>query len=219
MVLIGWLRRRWLQVLVHIGALLPLVFLLRDYAQGSFIIDPVKEITTTTGRAALVLLLLSLACTPINTIFGLRRVLRVRRALGLYAFMYAALHFMTFVGLDYAFDFGLLGPAIFDQRFVIVGFAAFLLLLALALTSTRGWQKRLGRKWKRLHMLVYLAGGLVIVHFLWAVKDGREPLRYGILLVLLLAVRVPWVRRTVSNARHKLKRHTRALVQANRSIL
>jgi sulfoxide reductase heme-binding subunit YedZ len=87
--------------------------------------------------------------------------------------MYAALHFMTFVGLDYAFDFGLLGPAIFDQRFVIVGFAAFLLLLALALTSTRGWQKRLGRKWKRLHMLVYLAGGLVIVHFLWAVKDGR----------------------------------------------
>ena len=219
MVLKDWLRRNWLRLLVHIGALLPLFFLLRDHFQGAFIIDPVKEITVTTGRAALVLLLLSLACTPINMIFGFRRALRVRRALGLYAFMYAGLHFMTFVGLDYAFDFGLLGPAIFDQRFVLVGFAALLLLLALAITSTRGWQKRLGRKWKRLHMLVYLAGGLMIVHFLWAVKDGREPLRYGAVLALLLVVRLPWVRRIVSNARHKIKRHTRALVQANRSVL
>jgi sulfoxide reductase heme-binding subunit YedZ len=219
MVLIERLRARWLQILVHIGALLPLFFLLRDYTQGAFIIDPVKEITTTTGRAALVLLLLSLACTPINMIFGFRQVLRVRRALGLYAFMYAGLHFLTFVGLDYAFDFGLLGPAIFDQRFVIVGFAALLLLVALALTSTRGWQKRLGRNWKRLHKLVYLAGGLVIVHFLWAVKDAREPLRYGALLLLLLVVRLPWVRRTITSLRYKLRRQTRRLTQINRSIL
>jgi sulfoxide reductase heme-binding subunit YedZ len=152
-------------------------------------------------------------------IFGFRQVLRVRRALGLYAFMYAGLHFLTFVGLDYAFDFELLGPAIFDQRFVIVGFAALLLLVALALTSTRGWQKRLGRNWKRLHKLVYLAGGLVIVHFLWAVKDAREPLRYGALLLLLLVVRLPWVRRTITSLRYKLRRQTRRLTQINRSIL
>ena len=219
MVLIKRLRARWLQILIHIGALLPLFFLLRDYIQGAFFIDPVKEITTTTGRAALVLLLLSLACTPINMVFGFRQVLRVRRALGLYAFMYAGLHFLTFVGLDYAFDFELLGPAIFDQRFVIVGFAALVLLLALALTSTRGWQKRLGRNWRRLHKLVYLAAGLVIVHFLWAVKDAREPLRYGAILLLLLAVRLPLVRRTITSLRYKLRRQTHRLTQINRSIL
>jgi sulfoxide reductase heme-binding subunit YedZ len=218
MVLERWIRKRWLQIFVHVGALLPFFFLARDYLQGAFIIDPVKEITTTTGRTALVLLLLSLACTPVNMLFGFRGVLRVRRALGLYAFFYAGLHFLTFVGLDYAFDFELLGPAIFDQRFVIVGFSAFVVLLALAVTSTRGWQKRLRRNWKRLHKLVYLAAGLVIIHFVWAVKDAREPLRYGALLLLLLAVRLPWVRRTISNLRQKLRNQTRRLIQTSRSI-
>jgi sulfoxide reductase heme-binding subunit YedZ len=219
MVLIKWLRGHWLQILVHTGALLPLIRLLRDYTQGAFIVDPVKEITTTTGRIALILLLLSLACTPINTIFGFREALRVRRALGLYAFMYAALHFVTFVGLDYGFDLELLGPAIFDQRFVIVGFAAFLLLLALALTSTKGSQRRLRRNWKRLHKLIYLAGALVVVHFLWAVKDAREPLRYGVVLIALLALRLPRVRRAISSIRRRLRHQTSRLTQVKRSSL
>ena len=205
MVLSKTIKRYWLPVLVHVGALLPLALLIRDYSQDAFIIDPVKEITTRTARAALVLLFLSLACSPVNTLFGFRQALRVRRALGLYAFMYAGLHFLTFIGLDYAFEFSLIGPAIIDQRFVLVGFAAFLLLISLAITSTRGWQRRLRKNWKRLHRFVYLAAILVVVHFLWAVKDAREPLRYAAVLAVLLAFRLPWVRRAAGRVRHRLR--------------
>jgi sulfoxide reductase heme-binding subunit YedZ len=199
------LKSRWLQILTHVASLLPLAQLIWEYSQGLFIIDPVLEITTRTGRLALVLLVLSLACTPINTLFGFRQVLRVRRALGLYAFMYAGLHFLTFVGLDYGFDLELLGPAIFGQRFVLPGLAAGLLLLALAITSSKGWQKRLGKNWKRLHRLAYLAGILAVVHFMWLGKDVREPMRYGAVVVALLVLRIPRVRKAVSNVRRRLK--------------
>lgn len=205
------LKAHWLQIVTHVGALLPLARLIWEYWQDLFIVDPVLEITSRTGKTALILLLLSLACTPINTVLGFKSVLRVRRALGLYAFMYAGLHFLTFVGLDYGFDFTLLGPAIFEQRFVLAGLAAFLILLPLAITSTRGWQKRLRKNWKRLHRLVYLAGLLVIVHFLWLVKDPREPLRYGAILALLLITRIPRVKRAASRARQKLKTRLRLI--------
>lgn len=195
------LQENWLRITTHIGALLPLALLVWDYWQGLFLADPIREITTRTGKAALILLVLSLACTPINTLFGFKRALRVRRALGLYAFVYVALHFLTFVGWDYGFDLDLLGPAIFDQRFVLPGFAAFLLLLPLAITSTRNWQRRLGKNWKWLHRLVYLANILAVLHFLWLVKDPREPLRYGAVVALLLILRIPRARRAVSNAR------------------
>jgi sulfoxide reductase heme-binding subunit YedZ len=208
MVLITKMKSQGLRLIVHVGALLPFVSLAQDYVSGAFIIDPVKEITVQTGRTALILLFLSLACTPIHTIFGFRQALRVRRALGLYAFFYVSLHFLTFIGLDYTFDLELLGPAIIDQRFVIVGFVAFLILTALALTSTRGWQKRLGRSWKRLHRFAYLAGLLAVVHFLWVLKDPREPLRYGVVLALLLVLRIPPVRRAVSYARNRIRRTT-----------
>ncbi|MFB0537015.1 MAG: sulfite oxidase heme-binding subunit YedZ [Anaerolineae bacterium] len=205
MVLTRRLKARWLQILAHVGALWPLAWLLWDYWQGLFIIDPVQEITTRTGKTALILLILSLACTPMNTIFGFKQVLRVRRPLGLYAFMYAGLHFLTFLGLDYGFDLDLIRQDVLDQRYVLVGFAAGLLLLPLAITSTKGWQKRLGRNWKRLHWLVYLAGILAIVHFMWLVKDIREPLRYGVVVAMLLVMRIPAIKRAVSNARHQLK--------------
>jgi sulfoxide reductase heme-binding subunit YedZ len=208
MVLVRKLQTHWLQVLTHVAALLPLTRLLWDYGQGLFIIDPVKQMTSRTGKTALILLILSLACTPAYTIFGLRRVRRLRRPLGLYAFMYAGLHFLTFVGLDYGFDLDLIGQDILDQRYVLVGFAAGLLLLLLAITSTRGWQKRLGKNWKRLHRLVYLAAILAIVHFMWLVKDIREPLRYAAVVALLLVVRIPVVRKALSNTRHWLKTRT-----------
>jgi len=205
MVLMRKLKGHWLQILTHVAALLPLALVLWDCWQGRLIIDPVQEITTRTGKTALILLILSLACTPINTIFGFKQVMRVRRALGLYAFMYASLHFLTFIGLDYGFDVDLIAQDILDQRYVLVGFAAGLLLLPLAITSTQGWQKRLGKNWKRLHQLVYLAGILAIVHFTWLVKDIREPLRYGAVVSLLLIARIPSIRRAVSNARYRLK--------------
>jgi sulfoxide reductase heme-binding subunit YedZ len=205
MVLLERIKANWLRILVHAGALVPLGWMVWQYTQDLFLVDPVREMTTLTGKMALILLVLSLACTPINTVFGFRQVLRVRRALGVYAFLYAGVHFMIFVGLDYGFDLGLLRQAIFDQRYVLVGFAAGLILASLALTSTRGWQQRLGRNWKRLHRLVYLAGVLAVLHFAWLVKDIREPLRYAMIIALLLVLRIPRLRQAVSNTRHKLK--------------
>jgi sulfoxide reductase heme-binding subunit YedZ len=202
------LKTHWLQILTHVAALLPLAWLLWAYGQGLFLIDPVKEITTRTGKTALILLILSLACTPAYTISGFKQVQRLRRPLGLYAFLYAGLHFLTFVGLDYGFDLRLIRRDILDQRYVLVGFAAGLLLLPLAITSTRGWQKRLGKNWKRLHRLAYLAGILAIAHFVWLVKDIREPLRYGVVMALLLVVRIPAIRKALSNARRRLKAGT-----------
>jgi sulfoxide reductase heme-binding subunit YedZ len=204
MVLMHRLRSRWLQIVTHAGALLPLAWLVWQYGKGVLLVDPIQEITTRTGKTALILLMLSLACTPVNVLFGIKPVLRVRRALGLYAFAYASLHFLTFVGLDYGFDLDLLRQAIFEQRFVLVGFAAGLLLMPLTVTSTRGWRRRLGKNWKTLHRLAYLAGVLAVVHFLWSAKDARDPLRYSGVLAVLLVVRLPPVRRAVASARRRL---------------
>jgi sulfoxide reductase heme-binding subunit YedZ len=211
-----WIKKNWFRTAAHVAALAPLAFLIRDYTQNLFLVDPVREITTRTGRTALTLLLLSLACTPIYTLTGFKQAPRVRRALGVYAFLYAGLHLMTFVGLDYGFDWELLGPAILDQRYVIVGFSAFLILLALAITSTKGWQRRLKKNWKRLHKLVYLASVLVIVHFAWLVKDIREPLRYGALVLVLLALRIPRLKRAASQLRRRLPTPDRRPQTANR---
>jgi sulfoxide reductase heme-binding subunit YedZ len=204
MVLLGRLRGRWLQILVHVVALLPLVLLVWQYWQGLFLVDPVREITTTTGKTALILLVLSLAVTPIYIISGYKPVLRVRRALGLYSFLYVSLHFLTFIGLDYQFDFDLIAGAIFDQRFVLAGFVTGLLLLPLALTSTKGFQKRLGKHWKLVHRLVFLAVILDLIHYAWLVKDIREPLRYAAVVALLLVLRIPRVRAAASQLRHRL---------------
>jgi len=212
----AWIKKNGFRTAVHAAALAPLAFLIRDYTQDLFLVDPVREITTRTGRTALTLLLLSLACTPIHTLTGFKQALRVRRALGVYAFMYAGLHLMTFVGLDYGFDWELLGPAILDQRYVIAGLSAFLILLALALTSTTGWQRRLKKNWKRLHKLVYLAAVLVIVHLVWLVKDIREPLRYGALLLVLLALRIPRLKQAASQMRRRLSTTDRRPQTADR---
>lgn len=206
MVLLDWLRARWLRLFVHIGALIPLAWIVWQYWQGLFLVDPVREITTRTGKISLILLVLTLLCTPLATLFGFQEGLRVRRTLGLYTFLYVSLHFATFVWLDYGFDLVLLQEAIFAQRYVVVGFAAGLILLALAITSTTGWQRRLGKNWKRLHRLIYLASILVIVHFAWLVKDLREPLRYGLVVAVLLVLRIPRVRQAVSRARFWLKK-------------
>jgi sulfoxide reductase heme-binding subunit YedZ len=193
------------QVAVHIGALLPLILLVINWSQDNLTFNPIQALELRTGKYALVLLLLSLSCTPINTVFGFRQVLKVRRPLGLYAFMYASIHFLVFIGLDYQFDLVLLQEAIFEKRYALIGFAAGLILLALALTSTRGWMKRLGRTWTKIHKFVYLAGILVIIHYVWLLKsDIREPLIYGGILLLLLIARIPYIRKQLSRIRqHK----------------
>lgn len=205
MVLVDWVKKNPLRLLVHTGSLIPFFVMAWKYWQGLFLVDPVREIITTTGKTALILLILSLSCTPIHTLLGFKPALRVRRALGLYAFGYAALHFLVFIGLDYGWDWPLIADAVFAQQFTLVGFAAGLILLALAITSTQGWMKRLGKRWKQLHRLVYLAGGLVIVHYLWLVKDIREPMVYAGIVAFLLALRVPIIKKAARRLRQQIK--------------
>jgi sulfoxide reductase heme-binding subunit YedZ len=206
MVLIEKLRSRWLQVLTHVAALLPLTVLVWDYAQGQLTFDPIREATLRTGRYALTLLILSLACTPLSIVFGFKWALRLRRPLGLYAFLYVGLHLLIYVGLDYGFDLRLIVQSVIEKPFVQAGLVAFLILLPLALTSTRGWIKRLGKNWKRLHRLVYLAALLAVVHFLWVVKAGvSRPFVYGAVLIVLLVVRIRGVRAFFNSVRGRLR--------------
>ena len=193
------MRRRFpglLRLAVHIAALIPLLLLVWDASQGNLTVNPIQEISQRTGKYALVLLVLSLVCTPLNTVFGLKQALPLRRPLGLWAFAYALLHLLNFAVIDYGLNPQLLREAIVEKRYVLVGFAAFLLLLPLAFTSTKGWQRRMGKRWKRLHQLVYLAAPLAVVHFVWLVKaDVREPLAYGAGVAVLLLLRLPAIRR------------------------
>ncbi|GAB4447665.1 MAG: hypothetical protein OHK0015_51940 [Chloroflexi bacterium OHK40] len=188
----------WLRVAVHPAGLLPLALLLFDAATGGLSVNPIQDVTLRTGKAALVLLMLSLACTPLKIVFGWKWAVGLRKPLGLYAFLYVCLHLLIFVVADYGLDAALIWQAVVEKRYVVAGFAAFLLLLPLALTSTRGAQRRLGRWWRRLHRLVYLAAGLAVLHYLWLAKVPREPLIFGVILAALLVLRLPALQRLVA---------------------
>lgn len=203
-----WLRENWLRVVVHIGVWGPLLSLVWRYFTADLGTDPVTTINNVTGRTAMILLLLCLSATPLYVIFNFRSAIKVRRALGLYAFMYAGLHFLNFIVLDYAFDLQfILDDGIPKKPYILVGLTALILLVLLALTSTKGWMKRLKRNWTRLHWLIYPIGVLVIIHFFWQAKAAEkfEPLVYGTVLAILLLVRVPPIRRAIVNLRMRRK--------------
>ena len=184
------------QLLIHLAALIPLAWLVFDAAAGNLGANPIQAVEQRTGKYALILLVASLACTPLNTVTGWRPALRWRRPLGLYAFAVATIHFLTFLGLDYGFDLRLIWADVGGKRFIWVGAAALAILSALAFTSTGAAMRRMGRRWKRLHRWVYAAGGLVIGHYAWAVKtDIRGPLAWGAVIAALLVLRLPPVRR------------------------
>jgi len=196
---------------VHIGALLPLGVLVWMFFTGNLTVNPIQAASQRTGDIALVFLLLSLACTPAASILGIKEAIRYRRTLGLYAFFYAALHFLIFVGLDYTFQWDLIWDTLVEKRFIMLGFSAGLILLALAVTSFDWWKKRLRKNWKRLHRLVYLAGGLVVLHYFWAVKAGIQlPLLALWVLLALLLIRIPTVKEILIDARYKLTRFFRS---------
>ena len=205
------LKHQWLRITVHVGSLIPLTVLIWSYFNQRLGVNPIREMTLRTGKTALILLTLSLACTPVNTLLGFKPALKVRRALGLYAFLYAAVHLFIFVGLDYGFDPAMLQDGIMQNRYVLVGLAAFMILLLLAITSTKGWMRRLGQLWKKLHQWVYVAALLAIVHFVWLVKaDVREPLIYGSIVLALVLMRVPYVRKRVSAIRGHITTRARS---------
>ncbi len=199
----------WLKLAVHAAVLFPLALLIFDFSRDNLTAEPVREITLRLGKTTFLVLLVSLSCTPLSTVFGIKIVLQLRRMLGLYAFSYACLHLLAVVGLDYAFDFGLLQKDILEKRFALLGIAAFLCLLPLAVTSTKNWARRLGSKWKRLHQLAYLAGLLAATHYIAQTKaDFRVPGLYAALVVFLLVLRIPVLRDAVVRMRGRLSRTT-----------
>ncbi len=189
-----------LQIFTHIAAWIPLVVGLWDFWQGNLGPDIIREATLRTGKTALILLLLSLACSPINFLFKFRPALKLRRPLGLYSFMYASIHFAIFIGVDYFFDFSLIQDALLEKRYAIVGLTTGIILLLLAITSTKGWQRRLKKNWKRLHSLVYVAGILAVVHYIWLVKQGvSDPWFYAGIAVVLLSLRIKQIKKWTSS--------------------
>jgi sulfoxide reductase heme-binding subunit YedZ len=202
---------RWLKVITHIGALLPLAWLLWHYFQNDLGTDPVRTIILKTGITTLTLLMLSLAVTPLNKLFGWKQIIPLRKLLGLYAFLYVSLHLLTFVWLDYGLNLKFIWDGIAEQPYVVVGFTAFLLLIPLAATSTKWAMRRLGKNWKRLHKLVYLIGALGILHFYWLGKVHTRAIVYGSVMALLLLTRVGPVNRQLVRWRSQIKKWTRSL--------
>jgi len=201
---------RWMLWGMHIGSWIPLALLLFEQWQGLLGVDPVREALFHTGITALVLLVLSLAVTPVKFVTGWNQLIPLRKWLGLYGFMYVCFHLLIFVWLDYGFNLGFLIDGLFNQLYVIVGFVAFLLLIPLAVTSTKGWQKRLGKRWKTLHKLFYLIIILSLIHFFWLVKNVYvEPAIYAVIVALLLLARINPVKQRLLRWQRRLKSRIR----------
>ena len=198
------------KTVVHLAALAPLALLLwqmwavAKMGSNALGADPVAEIEHRLGLWALRFLVLALAVTPLRQLTGWAVLVRFRRMLGLYAFAYATLHLAAYVGLDLRGYWTQLFEDIAKRPYITVGFLAWLLLVPLAVTSTTGWIRRLGRNWARLHTLVYAIGVLAVLHFWWLVKsDIREPALYAGLVAVLLGWRIwkRWQPRTFPSAR------------------
>ena len=161
--------------------------------------EPIKEITHHTGEWTLLFLIFTLAMSPLKQITNMNIWISVRRMLGLFAFFYASLHMLTYIGLDYRFDMNEISKDILTKRFIFVGFAAWLLLVPLALTSSKKMMSVLKQYWKKLHRLIYLIALLGVTHFIWLVKkDVTEPLIYLLIILCLLAFRFKFKKTNVS---------------------
>jgi sulfoxide reductase heme-binding subunit YedZ len=188
----------WLKPGIFLGGLVPLVWMALRAGTGALSANPIAEIENELGLTALVFLLASLACTPAKRFLGWTWQMRVRRELGLFAFFYAALHFLAYLVLDEFFDWGAIVADIAQRPFITVGFLALVLMVPIAFTSTNGWVRRLGYlRWQRIHQVVYLAGALAVVHFIWRVKlDVSQPLVYAAIFAGLIALRLAfWLRK------------------------
>jgi sulfoxide reductase heme-binding subunit YedZ len=190
-----WLAENWHRALAHAAGLLPLAWLALIFLgnPGSFTFN--RTFMLRTGTAGLVLLAASLACSPAGSLLRWPRATQMRRTLGLYAFLHICLHLYVYAVRENGLDWGLIWRDLGERPAMTAGLLAFLVLIPLAATSTRGWQRRLGRRWKALHRLVYAAAGLSVLHFLLLDRDFiTEPLLFALVIGLLLAARLPWSR-------------------------
>ncbi len=192
-------RIRWSKVLVFLLCLAPLSRLAWRVWNQDVTANPTEFIQHFTGDWAIRLVVATLAVTPLRKLLGVPGLIRFRRMIGLFAFFYACLHVLTYLWLDKLFDFPAMLKDVGKRPFITAGFAAFVCLVPLAVTSTAGWIRRLGgKRWQRLHSLVYVTAIAAVVHYYWLVKsDIRLPMLYGTLVALLLAWRV--VSRAIRN--------------------
>lgn len=193
---------RALKSLVFLLALVPLALLIYNVTTGRTSANPAEDIILTTGIWAFRFLLATLSITPIRRLTGWNRIIQFRRMLGLFAFFYACVHLLSYLTFDRFFAFGKVLSDIAERPFITAGMTAFALMIPLALTSTKGWIRRLGRRWQLLHRLVYLSAAAAALHFIWKVKVVvGEPVYYAIVLAALLGFRLVWRLRSVPSGR------------------
>jgi len=194
---------KWWLIAANLISLLPLAVLVWAFLGNQLGFNPVETALQRTGQIAIIFLLLSLACTPIRMLFKWPIFLKFRKIFGLYAALYAFIHFATFAIWDYGLNLTLIWMEIQEKPFILLGLAALIILLVLAATSFRYWQKKLGKGWRTLHRLVYLAAVLVLVHYFLSVKgdifslqgDYGAPLAAAMILVVLFLLRLPMIYR------------------------
>lgn len=186
----------WLLSLSPLAILADRIFLFGQFTGGDFVDDPVELIQHWTGMASMIFLFLTLTMTPLKRLTGFSKANRFRRLLGLFSFFYASLHVFSYFIFDQRMQLGPIAEDVLERNWILVGFLAWLLLIPLAVTSTAGWIRRLGgKRWSKLHMLVYPAGLLIVLHFLWQTKLLEpEPMIYAGILLLLFGLRW-WVRK------------------------
>jgi sulfoxide reductase heme-binding subunit YedZ len=187
-----FLSNKWLKVPVFLLCLAPIGVVVWRALHNGLTANPIEFITHATGDWTLRFLVITLAITPVRKFFGLPELVRFRRMLGLFAFFYACLHFTTYIWLDKFFDLSEMWKDVIKRRFITIGFAAFLLLIPLAITSTAGWIRRLGgQRWRALHRLIYVSAVLGVIHYYWLVKSAViRPLTYGFIVAVLLLFRM-----------------------------
>jgi methionine sulfoxide reductase heme-binding subunit len=198
------MKLRLTKIAIFLAALIPLERLLWKAFHDGLGANPIEVITHSTGDWTLILVLTTLSITPLRQITHQYWLIGVRRMVGLFAFFYGTLHFLTYIWLDKFFDVHEMLKDIGKRRFITVGFSAFVLMIPLALTSTAWSIRRLGgKRWQRLHRLIYLTGILAVIHYYWLVKaDHRKPIAYGVVLGILLLYRVGvWMSEKASERR------------------
>src|SRR5687767_9620872 len=200
-------------VWVHLLASVPLLLTVYEYVTGTLPIVLDRHLVIRFGAVGLALLVASFSITPISVLSGKTNLITIRRPLGVYGFSYIALHLLAYAWLSNGFDWPLILRDLGERRAMSVGLLAFALLIPLALTSTNGWQKRLGRRWKVLHRLVYFAVPLSVLHYFWLERDIKDwVLVYAALVAFLFAVRLPDIRRAIVHRRQ----HPQVIKSENR---
>lgn len=196
------LRANWHRVLAHSLALAPLLILGLQAAAGALPINLGRYLMLRSGTIALLLLVAAFACTPLTTLSGRREPLQVRRALGVYSFLYALAHLLVYAWYESGLDLALIWRDLGERRAMLVGLIALAALAPLAITSTDGWQRRLGPRWRALHRLVYLAVPLAVLHYYWLDRDIlTAPVAYAAAVALLVLLRLPPLRQAIARLR------------------